>query len=290
MRTNALALLTTLAVGGSLLAGTGPAVAAHGGLTVTGLTADERLVTFKANDPGTVLSSVRVTGVEGDLQSVDFRPATRGLYGVSVAPDGGRLYLIDPATGVASRVGSTVLGLAGNVSIDVNPVVDRLRVVSDDGTNLRVNPDTGALAATDGRLAYVAGDAQEGTTPRVGGVAYSNNDNKPETSTTLYDLDAVVGQLARQDPPNAGGLQSVGALPQPTKAQATGFDVYTRESGVNWAFVSLVDKGRSTFYEIDLATGAAKTFAANPADPASGTVIGGRPFVTDIALLPAQGV
>ena len=35
---------------------------------------------------------------------------------------------------------------------DFNPTVDRIRVVSDTGQNLRLNPDTGAVAAVDGAL------------------------------------------------------------------------------------------------------------------------------------------
>ena len=54
--------------------------------------------------------------------------------------------------------------------------------------------------------------------------------------------------------------------------------------------MSLFDKGRTTFYEIDLATGQPRHSLTNPADPASGTAIGSRPHVTDIALAPAQGV
>lgn len=292
--------LTLSAVAAAMVATTTPAFAAHGGLTVTGLTANDRLVTFLANSPQSIRSSVKVTGVEGDLASIDFRPATGGLYGVSVADDGGRLYLIDPKTGSATRVGTAVYPIAGNVSIDVNPAVDRLRVVSDDTTNLRVNPDDGALAATDGELSYVAGDRNAGQTPGIGAVAYTNNLTAPPVAlggtaagTQLFDIDSALDTLALQDPPNAGGLVTRGPLGQGTRAGATGFDVYQREAakgGQTWAFVSLWDKGVATFYEINLTDGSPRTFPANPADPASGTAIGGKPFVTDIALAPSQGV
>ena len=103
----------------------------------------------------------------------------------------------------------------------------------------------------------------------------------------LFDVDAALDQLALQNPPNAGTLTRVGDLGQPTKAQATGFDIYTRTStGTNWAFVSLFDKGRTTFYEIDLATGQPITVTAPV--PGSGKDIATRPHVTDIALAPNQ--
>ena len=94
----------------------------------------------------------------------------------------------------------------------------------------------------------------------------------------LFDVDAALDELALQAPPNAGTLSRLGALGQPTKAQATGFDIHTRTSaGTNWAFVSLFDKGGTTFYEIDLATGQPITVTAPV--PGSGT---------DIATPPAR--
>jgi hypothetical protein len=292
---SALRRTTALAAAGVLVALAVPASAAHGRLVVTGLTVSERLVTFAANNPGTLLSEVEVTGFAGDLQSIDFRPRNGLLYGLATTEAGGTLYTVDPVSGVATPVlGAPTFPVSGAVSIDVNPAADALRVVDSTGTNLRLRFSDLALL-TDGPLNYVAGDRNEGVAPTVGAIAYTNNLTR--AGTKLYDLDTALGQLALQDPPNAGGLQSVGTgLPQASRTQFTGFDIYEREPAADgtprqtWAFVSLVDKGRSTFYEIDLATGQAKFFAAAPADPASGAVIGGRPFVTDIALKPAQGV
>ena len=281
MRTTALTLLTAATCVVALAA---PASAAHGALVVTGLTANDRLVTFAASDPSTIRSTVKISGLaEGDdVAAIDFRPATGGLYAVVTSQtSGARLFLVDPATGTATRVGTGTLPIGGNVSIDFNPTVDRLRVVSDDGTNLRVNPDTGAVTV-DGDLSYATGQQ-----PGVGGVAYTNNDTIAATGTVLYDVDAALDQLAVQAPPNDGTLTRVGDLGQPTKAQATGFDVYTRTStGTNWAFVSLFHKGRTTFYEIDLTTG--QPITATAPVPGSGKDIATRPHVTDIALAPGQ--
>jgi hypothetical protein len=288
---------TAVAAAGVLVALSVPASAAHGGLTVTGLTVSDRLVTFLANDPGTVLSEVKVTGVRGDLASIDFRPATGELYGVGVTGKRGTVYTIDTTTGAATPVpGAPVLPVDGVVSIDWNPRADALRIVDSSGSNLRL-PFTGAAAGPlfeDARLSYV--DANAGTAPVIGAIAYTDNEAAPAApapATRMFDLDTALGQLVRQNPPNAGTLTAVGALPQASELAFTGFDVYQREiarGGQNWAFVSLFEQGRTTFYEIDLATGAARTFAANPADPASGTVIGSTPHVTDIALEPRQGV
>ncbi len=239
---------------------------------------------------------MKITGVEGDVEAIDFRPATGELFALASTSDGAQLFELDPTTGVGTRVGTATYAISGELSIDFNPTVDRLRVVSDDGTNLRVNPITGALAATDGRLAYRAGDPAFGVQPGIGDVAYTNNDADcttapacpaTATGTMLFDVDAALDQLAQQVDANGGVLRTVGQLGQPTKAQATGFDIYTRtSSGTNYAFVSLFDKGRTTFYEIDLTTG--QPITATTPVPGSGQDIATRPHVTDIALATAQ--
>ena len=91
--------------------------------------------------------------------------------------------------------------------VDFNPTVDRLRVTSDTGQNLRVNVDTGDTLE-DADLNYTAG------TPAMGivGSAYTNNDADPNTATTLFDLDSALDQIAIQAPPNAGSLNPTGKL------------------------------------------------------------------------------
>ena len=45
-------------------------------------------------------------------------------------------------------------------------------------------------------------------------VAYLNNDNDPDTPTTLFDIDSLVDTLSVQYPPNDGTLVAVGPLGQ----------------------------------------------------------------------------
>ncbi|MPQ96657.1 DUF4394 domain-containing protein [Modestobacter sp. I12A-02628] len=287
MRRTGLTLMAAAAAV-AVVATASPASATTSALTVTGLTANDRLVTFTADNPGHVLSQKKITGIgHADVEGIDYRPATGGLYALVTDAEGAKLFLVDPKTGAATRVGTTVYPIAGEISIDFNPTVDRLRVVSTDGTNLRVNPNDGALAATDKPLAYGPTDKAAGADADVAGAAYTNNDNDyigatppaGATGTTLYDIDAALDTLVVQAPPNDGVLTTVGALPAKTKAQATGFDIYTNTGDAkNRAFVSLNDKGRTALYEIDLATGA---------KIAKGH-LSGHPAVTDIALAPAQ--
>ncbi|GAB2991992.1 hypothetical protein GCM10027184_52610 [Saccharothrix stipae] len=67
--------------------------------------------------------------------------------------------------------------------------MDRIRLVTSKGQNLRLHPDTGAVAATDGVLAHVDG----GSAPRVAAAGYTNS-VAGATSTTLYAIDSEPGR------------------------------------------------------------------------------------------------
>src|SRR5205085_7246601 len=59
------------------------------------------LLTFTSEDPGQILSAVAITGLQTGEQvlGIDTRPATAELYALT---DGGRLYVINPTSGVAT--------------------------------------------------------------------------------------------------------------------------------------------------------------------------------------------
>ena len=124
------------------------------------------------------------------LDSIDVRPATGELYGVSNRE---RIYRIDVATG---RVAPVIEGrfAATNFSpynIDFNPVVDRIRLLGAGGKNLRLHPDTGVQVAADGDIAY---QESGGVTPRIAAIAYDNN-RADATVTTLVGIDTATRQL-----------------------------------------------------------------------------------------------
>jgi hypothetical protein len=177
------------------------------------LSPSNELLGFDPVVPAFIRSRVAVMGLaQGEqLVGIDFRPASGRLYGVSSAS---QLYVIDHLTGNASRIGGAFsTPLQGTeFGVDFNPVVDRIRVVSNTGQNLRINPDTGAVAAVDQALKFAAGDANSGKTPRVVAAAYTNPDTDPTTGTTLYDIDAGLDVLVTQNPPNDGVLNTVGPL------------------------------------------------------------------------------
>jgi Domain of unknown function (DUF4394) len=207
------------------------------GLEGVGLTSAGSLVCFDGDDPADTVDLGVVTGLENEtLVGVDFRapftdpagvsnniPAEGALYGLG---SNGGVYRIalddaDTATAMATKTAQLDQALAGTAfGIDFNPTVDRLRIVSDSGQNLRANVDTG-VTVVDGGL-NTAGAPTTG----VVAAAYTNNDTDPATGTTLYDIDAALDQVVLQSPPNAGGLAPVGALGVDT-GSAVGFDLYS---------------------------------------------------------------
>lgn len=269
-----------LAVAGAVAPATTPDAAAQspGGSGLLALTAGNKLLRFSPARPGTIQSTVTISGlVPGEsILGIDYRPANGMLYGLGSTS---RLYTISPATGAATGVGSgfTPPLMGTEFGFDFNPVPDRIRVVSNTGQDLRLHPDTGAVAGVDGMLRYAPGDPNNGTTPRVVGAAYTNS-FAGSTQTTNYVIDANLDVLATQGSvngspvsPNTGQLFTVGSLGL-NISNVAGFDitpnnvayaVFTQTSTDLAAripgAVTLRELGATTsnLYTINLATGAA---------------------------------
>jgi hypothetical protein len=205
---------------------------------------NNELTRFLSAAPTSTLGTVTISGLQPgeDILGIDMRPADGQLYGIGSAS---RLYLLNPITGAATQIGPVFsTPLAGTrFGVDFNPVVDRLRVVSDAQQNLRINPNDGAVVAVDGPL------SPAGT---VAGVAYTNNVDGA-ASTVLYDIDAATDQLLIQSPPNNGLLTVVGPLGVDTSS-VVAFDISPLD---NTAFAALNVGGVSRLYMINLSTGAA---------------------------------
>ena len=293
MRRTLTLLCTATATATAIMIATAlPASAAHEDLDVTGLTQNGRLVTFPASDPGDVSNPVKVAGIADgyELAAIDYRPSTDALYGVAGNGTSAQLYRIGDG-GAATPVG-VPFPLAGDVSIDFNPTVDRLRVVSNDGTNLRLNPDTGGVTV-DSRLAYV--DANAGNAPSVVAIAYTNNDCQgtvtapctvPGTAipnTMLFDLDRALGALSQQTNPNLGQLTERFDI-APRFASKTGYDIYN-EGSTNVGIVSIFSRGRTTLYTLNASTGVL-TLAGTSTNNSS--TVGSTPAVIDVAVPTAQ--
>ncbi|MGZ8468828.1 MAG: DUF4394 domain-containing protein [Gemmatirosa sp.] len=233
-----------------LLAGS----AAEAQYTAYGLTTTpqgvQQLVRFSTGAPNTV-ATLGVTGAT--LTGIDFRPASGVLYGY----DGNQLYTVDVNTGAATAI-FDVENTSGNVGFDFNPTVDRIRVVDASGTNYRLNQLAG-MTTIDGPYTFAGGDVNAGRAPAFTAVAYTNSDNDPATGTTLYGIDASLGQLVTITNPNGGTVNTVGSLGIGTFGPIAGFDIVT-VGGVNTAFLSVMSAGASSvsqLYTVNLASGAA---------------------------------
>jgi hypothetical protein len=229
-----------------------------------GLTDNNTIVSFDSDNP-TSTSRVGVTGIEGSLSGIDFRPANSLLYGVTTA---NKIYTIDPTTGAANFVSTLSFAFNGGFEsgVDFNPVPDRLRLVASNDQNLRFNVDNGLLGDFDANtpgvqpdlnLAYAQGDPNAGANPNVTAAAYTNSfpgGPSPTRTTTLFGIDSNLDVLVRQNPPNNGVLGTVGSLGidfGPTG----GFDIFSPANNVNTAFAA----SGSTLYTINLSNGSATT-------------------------------
>ncbi len=237
-------------------------------LDVVGITAAGKLIEFESDDPGDADTIGTIGGLVQDTRivGIDYRPATgsdgdRGdLYGLG---DQGGVYVISDDTAQATLRSRLNVALSGtSFGVDFNPVVDRLRVISDNGQNLRVNVDTGATLV-DGTLTYPGPPATTGM--GVTGAAYTNNDGDVNTSTTLFDLDSALDQTAIQSPANSGQLAATGKLGVDTSS-TIGFDIYsTIREGTTVqvrGLASLTVGGASRFYRINLLQGRAGSLGA----------------------------
>ena len=207
------------------------------------LTDDNMLLSLNSDECSRALTRTAITGLASGekMLSIDYRPATGQLYGASSMS---RLHIINPETGAARALGTAAFTPAINgtvVGIDFNPTVDRLRLVTNAGQNLRLNPETGTVAATDAAL--------NPGTPSVSEVAYTNNKAGAAT-TTLYDIDVNTDKLYRQDPPNAGTLVEIGSLGVNAEG-AVGFDITTLDIGL----AALTVRGQSGLYTVNLSSG-----------------------------------
>ena len=216
---------------------------------------------------GKVGKTVEIKGLPAPVAGIDIRPADGLLY--ALAADG-TVATVDATTGQATvKIKLEKMVASGvAVSVDFNPVADRMRIIGLDGTNLRANVDDGKVA-TDKPLVFADTDASKGKTAAVIAAAYTNS-AKGSKETALFDLDAT-GAFLKQAPPNDGVLNSVGTT---GVAFATiAFDIVTDAAGTNTGW--LVADGN--LYKVDLASG-----KAGPAVKISG----GSGGIRDIAILP----
>lgn len=236
-----------------------------------------RLVSFDAIDPIKALyygyqpqynDKINVRPIVGLLAGqtaidIDFRPSNGKLYLLANGAGGAHLYILDttdPCKVVATPVGqylaevdSTPVALVGTeFSIDFDPVLGFLQIISNTGQNLVVEPDTGITIVLP-PLAYIPGDINFQRTPVIQGIAFTNS-VPGAVSTSLYVIDIAQNVLALANT-FGSGLNTVGPLGF-VVSRVIGFDI---QPGTNLAYAILTAaNGLTGLYIINLATGAAR--------------------------------
>jgi hypothetical protein len=242
-------------------------------VTMYGLTTNNQIVTFLSAAPDTLLppptgAPVAITGLSGgeNVLGIDVRPADGLLYGVTST---NRLITINPTSGVASFKATVSIALTGSeFGTDFNPVVDRFRIISDNGQNLRVNPDTGEAVA-DGAVGVTNLDA----------IAYTNN-VADAASTVLYGIatqgDAGSDALVTINP-TTGVTTPVAALVSPAgplnTSALTAFDIAGTD-GTAYLAVNAPGTTSTQIYVVNLTNGTAN-LTGNGGNVGGGVVLRG---------------
>ncbi|PKV83266.1 uncharacterized protein DUF4394 [Streptomyces sp. TLI_146] len=243
---------------------------AAAGLRAFGITGDGTLMATFTTDRPTVLDWVRaVTGLVGDqkLIGIDYRPQDGLMYGVG---DQGGIYTIKtpPATSdvVVTKVSQLQVALYGtNFDIDFNPAADRLRLISDNGQNLRHN----LYDHTTVEDTILTTPPATGPARGVTAAAYTNNDLNGATAATLFDIDTKADHVVIQAPANNGTLSPTGSLTIDAGPNA-GLDIFSNltngKTTSNIAFASLTPYGSNmpSLYNINLLTGEATSVGQFP--------------------------
>jgi hypothetical protein len=230
--------------------------------------------TLKIFNPsnGSAYGTKVIGGLPGGvmLLGIDIRPLNGRLHALG---SNSKIYGIDLGSGAATELASlklmdeTPVTLSGTYfGVDFNPAADRLRVVSDNGQNLRINVTDG-VTIVDGALKI---GNMGGPTPFVTAVAYTNSlPGVMASTTTLFDIDSQSNMLYKQSPPNDGILidpKTLGIDVEPNG----GFDIGNL-SGLGYGIFTV--GGNTHFYTVDLASGAALMKYTFPG-PVKGLAVG----------------
>lgn len=205
-------------------------------------TAGNVLYTYNTKSVRTPSASIRIDGLESSEQilSIDFRPATGELYALSSSS---KIYILNVQTGrvrAVSTVAFTPKLESANARINFDPTTDMIRLITDRGQNLRIDPITAQVSK-----------AESNIVTNISGISYSNN-IAGATATTMYALDAKAGKLYKQDASSATALQEVGSL-------GVAFDMASLEIAPSGLQAVIIGKNgsSSSMYEVNLTDGKA---------------------------------
>ncbi len=246
--------------------------------TAYALTSSSSIIQFDTSKPGTINSTVSITGL-GTGQTVvqmSYQPSTGTLYCIT---NDGFLCTLVPTTGVATIYvppnGNSLpftqqLGSGNNTvrltnpEMCFDPVSGGVRVISSQ-YNLLVDLNTGTVGingttGTNGtQVAFDGQDVNAKKTPQLAGIAYTNP-VAGAGQTTLYALDVTTASLVRVGDNNTGDhgsvdggdLRTIGVLNAGLNSNS-GFAISPNNGD---AYAVLQNGGPTTLYTVSLDTGA----------------------------------
>lgn len=232
------------------------------------------LLRFDVLNPG----GASTIALSGSLDAIDFRPQTMELFGYSNGTQS--YFIVNPITGTLTP--ATLAPVAptttGQLDVDFNPTIDRMRTVTAADENIVYNPLTGGTTAFT-NLFYGAGDPNAGANPAVTANGYTNNFAGAAT-TTQYVLDSDLNVLATLAN-NAGTLTTVGGVTlggNPLDfSRDAGLDIFF--DGVsNVAYALLNVGGSSGIYTINLVNAQAVLLGTLPASAGIATGLAVQPI------------
>lgn len=198
------------------------------------LTFDGRIVPFDPVNPSAAVPPLTVTGLPTQVRllNIDTRPESGELF--ALASDN-RLYTLNTLTGAATLFADVpTIPLSGTrFAMDFDPALDQLRIVSNAGQNLRVDPDITDAADNGNTQRFITdpnltnfGSNPGAPVPNVSSLKYSNlGRGSFSLAAPFVGIDLTANTLVRQFDgapgtftPAEGRLTTVGAL---------GFDVLT---------------------------------------------------------------
>lgn len=246
---------------------------------VYGVRNGNELVRFSPSTPGTVQSLGGFPLAGDSIIGLDRRPSDNNLYAVSAS---GRVFQVTLSGASNSPflqeiqpiflndAAAPPLPDATRRNFDFNPAADALRIIGDDGTNLRVptaaltNPAPAPAVNTlvDGRMGYAQG---------VTAAAYTNNNpSVGNVGTELFVIDTVNDVLYEQAA-NQGELSFVATLKDGDNGGApfdldavNGYDIFQASNGDNEHYVvaSPAGMGAALLYSLVPSTGTLTQIAA----------------------------
>jgi hypothetical protein len=265
IRKTAKAGVVAVALGVAMVAGSSAKAENLTGLVYLG----NQLFTFDSSTPGTISTSVGVSGMQGGdtLVGIDYLGST--LYAIGSA---GNLYTINPTTGV---VNTTVhFGPLNGIYFGMDASAAGIRIVSDADINLLLNASTGAIISSTPTLTP--------TTLNIDAIASSGS--------TMYAVDSVANTLGIL---TGGTFATTGPMGYDVSGK-NGFDISTA-TGIAYFASAVSSSGLDpNLYTINLATGFASL--VGQIGPGEGTLIAGltvtvpEPGTTALALIGGAGM